>query len=155
MDKSDIKIIPFQKATAEHYHLMLMADPSKTIVKSYLPRSYKFELVADAKLLGLVLLIDTRPETIEIVNLAVAEEFQNSGYGEKLVHFALHWAQKNHYHTVEIGTGSTSFAQLYLYQKCGFRVVSIDRDFFVDNYHEPIIENKLVLKDMIRLKKQL
>ena len=59
------------------------------------------------------------------------------------------------YQTIEIGTGSTSFAQLYLYQKCGFRVVNIDRDFFVDNYDDPIIENKLILRDMIRLEKKI
>lgn len=101
------------------------------------------------------MLIDTRPKTVEIVNIAVDESVQNQGLGEKLLHFALNWAKEQHYSTVEIGTGSTSFAQLYLYQKCGFRVTNIDRNFFVDNYPEPIIENKLVLKDMIRLKKSI
>lgn len=46
-------------------------------------------------------------------------------------------------------------AQLYLYQKCGFRMTSIDRDFFVRHYAEPIIENGLVLKDMVRLSQDI
>ncbi|KRN98300.1 acetyltransferase [Companilactobacillus kimchiensis] len=148
-------IRPIKKVTAQHYQLFLNADPSRKVVNSYLNRAYQFELVHDETLLGVLLLIDTRPETIEIVNVAVDESVQNQGLGEKLIQFAIDWSKQHRYHTIEIGTGSTSFAQLYLYQKCGFRVVSVDHDFFVNNYDEPIIENKLVLKDMIRLKKEL
>lgn len=153
--ENNLTIRPIKQITVKHYQLFLEADPSRKIVDSYLNRAYQFEMVCGNELLGVILLIDTRPETIEIVNLAVAESVQNQGLGEKLVRFGIDFAQKNHYHTIEIGTGSTSFAQLYLYQKCGFRVVSIDSDFFVRNYDEPIIENKLLLKDMIRLKKEL
>lgn len=154
MAKSDCKIIiqEFSQVTAQHYRLLLDADPSRKIVDSYLPRAHKFELSTGGQLLGLIVLLPTRPETVEIVNIAVDEKFQNHGYGEKLLRFAINWAQKQNYHTLEIGTGSTSFGQLYLYQKCGFRIVGVDTDFFVDNYDEPIIENKLVLKDMLRLK---
>lgn len=145
-------IRPFQQATSKHFELLLDADPSEKVVDSYLSRAYKFELVDNTNLLGVILLIDTRPETIEIVNLAVDETVRNQGLGEQLVHFGIDWAKKHHYQTVEIGTGSTSFGQLYLYQKCGFRIVGIDSDFFVRNYDEPIVENKLVLRDMVRLK---
>lgn len=157
MVKSENKLLirPIKKITEKHYQLFLEADPSRKIVDNYVNRAYQFELVDDNELLGVLLLLDTRPETVEIVNIAVDEMACNQGLGEKLILFALDWSKKHHYRTVEIGTGSTSFAQLYLYQKCGFRVVNIDRDFFVDNYDEPIIENKLLLKDMIRLEKKL
>lgn len=153
--ENKLLIRPINKITEEHYQLFLAADPSRKIIDSYLQRAYQFEMVYEDTLLGVILLIDTRPETIEIVNIAIAEKYQNQGLGEKLVHFGIDFAKKNHYRTIEIGTGSTSFAQLYLYQKCGFRVVGVDRDFFIRNYDEPIIENKLTLKDMIRLKKEL
>lgn len=52
-------------------------------------------------------------------------------------------------------TGTTSFGQLYLYQKCGFRVVGVDQNFFTIHYDKEITENGLVLKDMIRLRKVL
>jgi len=153
--ENNLQIRPIQQVTAKHYQLFLDADPSRKLVDSYLERAYQFELIRDGSLLGVLLLIDTQPETVEIVNIAVDESVQNQGFGETLIHFAIKWAKQEKYHTIEIGTGSTSFAQLYLYQKCGFRVVSIDHDFFVNNYDGPIIENKLVLKDMIRLKKEL
>ncbi|MFC6176286.1 GNAT family N-acetyltransferase [Companilactobacillus huachuanensis] len=152
---NNFKIQKITKITPKHYQLFLSADPSRSIVDSYLNRAYKFELVHNDTLLGVLLMIDTHPQTVEIVNIAVDETVQNQGLGEKIIRFALDWAEKGHYQTIEIGTGSTSFAQLYLYQKCGFRVVNIDRNFFVDNYADPIIENKLVLKDMIRLKKAI
>ncbi|WP_338232968.1 GNAT family N-acetyltransferase [Companilactobacillus muriivasis] len=157
MDKSEnnFKIQPITKITSKHYQLFLDADPSRKIVDSYLDRAYKFELMHNDVLLGVLLMLDTRPETVEIVNIAVDESVQNQGLGEKLVRFAIDWAEKRQYHTIEIGTGSTSFAQLYLYQKCGFRVINIDRNFFVDNYDAPIIENKLILKDMIRMEKKI
>lgn len=155
MDKSENKIQPIKQVTNEHLKLFLEADPSQDIINSYLPRAYKFELTHGKDLLGVILMLDTHPRTIEIVNTAVDKHFRNHGLGADLINFACTWASDNSYRTIEIGTGSTSFAQLYLYQKCGFRVINIDRDFFVDNYDKPIIENKLVLKDMIRLQKEL
>lgn len=153
--ENNLLIQPFQQATARHYKLLLSADPSRKVVDSYLARAHKFELLNDNQLVGVILLIDTRPETIEIVNVAVIEKYWNHGCGEKLVRFGISWAKEHHYQTIEIGTGSTSFGQLYLYQKCGFRIVGVDTDFFVRNYDEPIIENKLVLKDMVRLRLNL
>ena len=155
MDKLENRIQPINQITDKHMQLFLEADPSQEIIESYLSRAYKFELVCGKDLLGVVLLLDTHPRTVEIVNIAVNEKYRNHGLGEDLINFACDWAKKHHYKIIEIGTGSTSFAQLYLYQKCGFRVVNIDTNFFVDNYSEPIIENRLVLKDMLRLKKVL
>ena len=153
--ENNLLIQPFQQATARHYKLLLSADPSRKVVDSDLACAHKFELLSDNQLVGVILLIDTRPETIEIVNVAVIEKYWNHGFGEKLVRFGISWAKERHYQTIEIGTGSTSFGQLYLYQKCGFRIVGVDTDFFVRNYDEPIIENKLVLKDMVRLRLNL
>lgn len=50
-----------------------------------------------------------------------------------------------------IGTGNSSINQLALYQKCGFRVIGVERDFFINNYDEPIFENGIQCVDMIRL----
>lgn len=145
-------IRPIQKITPKHCQLLLTADPSRKVINSYLNRSHQFEMIRNQQLIGVLLLLDTRPETVEVINLAVIEAMQNQGFGERLIQFAISWAKKHHYKTITIGTGNTSFAQLYLYQKCGFRAVSIDSNFFVEHYDEPIIENNLHLRDMVRLK---
>ncbi|MBN1779863.1 GNAT family N-acetyltransferase, partial [bacterium] len=51
---------------------------------------------------------------------------------------------------LEVGTGTFGY-QLAWYQREGFRVFAIERDFFLVNYEEPIYENGIQLKDMLRL----
>ncbi|MGX7245333.1 GNAT family N-acetyltransferase [Enterococcus quebecensis] len=140
-----------KKLQSVHYDLFLSADPNKRLITNYLERGLCFELIVNDTIVGVLVLLPTRPETLEIVNVAISETYQRQGFGEQLIQFALAHAEKNHYKTVEIGTGSTSFGQLYLYQKCGFRMTSVDQNFFLRHYEEEIIENRLVLKDMVRL----
>lgn len=137
--------------TDDHYDLLLEADPSKELVDGYFKRSLTFEAIKDQQLVGIIVLLETRPETLEIVNVSVHPDHQNQGLGQLILAFAIDYAKDNDFIAIDIGTGSTSFSQLYLYQKLGFRIVGIDRDFFVIHYTEEIIENGLVLKDMIRL----
>ena len=51
---------------------------------------------------------------------------------------------------LEVGTGSFGY-QLAFYQHQGFRVTRIERDFFVEHYPEPIIEDGIRHMDMLRL----
>ena len=136
--------------TTEHYGLLLDADPSKELVDNYLQRGTLLEAKKE-KLVGVLVLLPTRPDTLEIVNLAVAVEYRGQGIAQQLIAYTLEMARKKGIKTVEVGTGSTGVEQLYLYQKCGFRMTHIDRDFFVRHYSEPIVENGLVLRDMVRL----
>lgn len=141
--------------TEEHFVLLLDADPAKKLVEEYVSRSTVFEAVINAQTVGIIVLLPTRPETIEIVNIATAEKFRGKGVATAMIQYALEFAKEKDYQTIEIGTGSIGFEQLYLYQKCGFRMMSIDRDFFVRHYEEKIVENGLVLKDMVRLSQDL
>ncbi|WP_141533704.1 GNAT family N-acetyltransferase, partial [Bacillus cereus] len=103
----------------------------------------------------IMILIPTRTETIEIINIAVSEKEQGKGYGKYLLRFAIDYAKKEKYKTIEIGTGNSSLMQLGLYQKCGFRITSVDKDFFLRNYNEEIYENGIQCMDMIRLTQNL
>ncbi|EAO51681.1 IAA acetyltransferase [Bacillus thuringiensis serovar israelensis ATCC 35646] len=91
----------------------------------------------------------------EIINIAVSEKEQGKGYGKYLLGFAIDYAKKEEYKTIEIGTGNSSLMQLGLYQKCGFRITSVDKDFFLRNYNEEIYENGIQCMDMIRLTQNL
>lgn len=92
---------------------------------------------------------------IEIINISVDKDHQNKGIGSKLIYHAIKYASKNNYKEIEIGTANSSFAQLYLYQKCGFRFKRIIKDFFINNYKEPIYENKLQCLDMLILSREI
>ncbi|MGC4378914.1 GNAT family N-acetyltransferase [Fictibacillus sp. Mic-4] len=131
--------------------LLLLADPSRTIVEGYLKRGECFVAESGGKLVGCYVLLPTRPETVELVNIAVAEAHQGKGIGKQLVMDAIQRARAQGYKTMEIGTGNSSIGQLALYQKCGFRIIGVDLDFFTRHYPEPIIENGIHCRDMIRL----
>lgn len=135
--------------------LLLLADPSLEIIEDYLKRGDCYIAEIDGKVVGVYVLLPTRPKTVELVNLAVAEEEQGRGIGKCLVMDAIHKARTTGYKTIEIGTGNSSIGQLALYQKCGFRLVGVDHDFFIRHYPEEIYENGIQCRDMIRLSQDL
>lgn len=136
-------------------HLLLLADPSPKIVKDYISRGDCFIAEEGNQIIGIYVLLPTRPETVELVNVAVDEVHQGKGVGKQLVLDAVNTAKKNGYKTIEMGTGNSSIGQLALYQKCGFRITGVDLDFFTNHYAEEIIENGILCRDMIRLSQAL
>ncbi|WP_163528061.1 GNAT family N-acetyltransferase [Halobacillus ihumii] len=135
--------------------LLLLADPSEKLVREYISRGNCFIMNLDGIIIGTYVLLPTRPETVEIVNVAVKEDYHGQGYGKQLVLHAIETAKGEGYKTIEIGTGNSGVVQLALYQKCGFRMTSIDRDFFVRHYDKPIFENGIQVIDMVRLSQDL
>ncbi|WP_019639272.1 GNAT family N-acetyltransferase [Paenibacillus fonticola] len=138
------------------YDLLLLADPSKEIVDDYLLRGQCYIAARSGQMIvGVFVLLRTRPYTMEIINIAVREDFQGKGIGKKLMLQAIAKAKEQQVKTIEIGTGNSSLAQLALYQKCGFRIVGVDQDFFSHHYREEIFENGIRCRDMIRLRLEI
>jgi ribosomal protein S18 acetylase RimI-like enzyme len=131
--------------------LLLLADPSQAAVESYIDRGKCFVAELNDAVVGVYVLLDTRPKTVELVNIAVAEQAQGKGVGRRLVGHAVTSAKTGGYTTMEVGTGNSSIGQLAFYQKCGFRIVGVDRGFFELHYPEPIYENGIHCRDMVRL----
>ena len=135
--------------------LLLTADPSQKIVEEYLQRGQCFVAEIRNQMIGVHVLLPTRPHTIEIVNSAVNEKSQGSGVGKILLQHAIETAKAMGYTTIEVGTGNSSIGQLALYQKCGFRIVGVDPNFFLKHYEEDIMENGIRCIDMIRLSQDI
>lgn len=135
--------------------LLISADPAQKIIEEYLRRGECFVAVTDNKTIGVYVLLPTRPNTVELVNIAVSESYQGKGIGKQLVLHGIQTAQLMGYKTIEIGTGNSSIGQLALYQKCGFRIIGVDTDFFIRHYPEKIVENGIQCIDMIRLSQDL
>jgi ribosomal protein S18 acetylase RimI-like enzyme len=131
--------------------LLLLADPSREIVEEYLQRGECYVAERDAQIIGVFVLLPTRPETVELVNVAVIETHHGEGLGKQLVINAIEMAKSKGYRTIEVGTENSSIGQLALYQKCGFRIASIDIDFFIRHYPQEIFENGIQCRDMVRL----
>jgi len=135
--------------------LLLLADPSQQLVEQYLKRGECYVAETDGAVIGVYVLLPTRPDTAEIVNVAVHELYQGQGIGKRLVNHAIQTAKAQGCRTVEIGTGNSGVGQLALYQKCGFRITGVDRDFFLRHYDEPIYENGIQVVDMVRLSQDI
>ena len=131
--------------------LLLMADPAEEIVKEYVSRGQVYLLEKDSRIIGVYVLVPTRPETVELMNIAVDEVYQGEGFGKQMVEHATAAAKEQGCKIMDVGTASLGVEQLMFYQKCGFRMTSIDHDFFVKHYDAPIIITGIRLRDMVRL----
>ncbi|MBL8019772.1 MAG: GNAT family N-acetyltransferase [Leptospirales bacterium] len=145
--------MPVQETPHEIYplDLLLLADPEESVVRSYLSRSLCFTLNIENKIVGGYLLLPTRPGTMELVNIAVYEEYQRRGYARQLVSHSIAEAKTRGAKTIEVGTADSSFGPLALYRGAGFRLTGVDRDFFVRHYSEPVLDNGIQCRDMLRL----
>lgn len=133
------------------YHLLLLADPSEDAIKYYLDKGFCYVAYLDKEIIGIYVLLPTRPFTIELINLAIEEKFQGLGYGKKLIQHSINTSKELGYKILDVGTGNSSIGPLALYQKCGFSISSINFDFFENFYSEPIFENGIKCSHMIRL----
>lgn len=89
----------------------------------------------------------------EIKNLAVAAAWRRRGYGRALIEFVCA-RYASSCHSLQLGTGEVP-STLAFYRACGF--VPFDRipDFFTRNYPQPIVEEGILLRDMVYLRRQL
>lgn len=147
----NIKISKLSVKDKIPYDLLYVADPSIESVNECIDRGDCYVAYKDNRLIGVYILMKTRPSTLELINIAVEEAYQGGGVGKKLLYNAIDIARKSNVKTLEVGTGNSSISQLAFYQKCGFRIVGIDKDFFKKHYEETIIENGIECIDMIRL----
>ncbi|MFC0477231.1 GNAT family N-acetyltransferase [Robertmurraya beringensis] len=150
-----MKIRKLNTGESVPFDLLLQADPSPKIVEEYINRGDCYIAEDSNIIVGVYVILPTRPETVELVNLSVLESKQGKGLGKKLILHAIQIAKDRGFQRIEIGTGNSSIGQLALYQKCGFRIVGVDIDFFNKHYPEEIYENGIHCRDMIRLSRNL
>lgn len=133
------------------YHLLLDADPSKKLVDTYLSKGLLFGAFYGVELAGECLLV-FHNTIAEIINLAVLEKYQNMSIGKSLISMAECQAKLCGYKYMEIGT---SEQLMKYYEKLGYEYQKTIKNFFVDNYELPVIDNGIILKDMVRLIKNI
>ncbi|RDI13024.1 GNAT family N-acetyltransferase [Comamonas sp. AG1104] len=146
------------------WHLLLLADPSRERIKRYLPGSTCFGARQTTQftpsglgaLIGVCVLV---PEgdglhRWELMNMAVSTAWQSNGIGSALLQRAIREMRERGVQQLDVGTGSFG-DQLLFYQRLGFRVTDIERDFFLQNYTTPLWERGVQHKDMLKLTLEL
>ena len=147
----ELQIEQLQNREEIPWDLLLLADPSREVIEAYLPKSQIFLGTLDNKIIGVYVLTALENGVIELKNVAVDKTHQGKGFGKQLIMDAIARTKQQGAKRIEVGTGNSSLLQLALYQKCGFRIVGIEKGFFYKNYKEKIIENGIRCVDMIRL----
>ncbi|PHR91831.1 MAG: GNAT family N-acetyltransferase [Robiginitomaculum sp.] len=132
--------------------LLLDADPDEAAVRAYLKTADILVANHNTAIIGIAVLTH-QDGGFELRNIAVHNAHQGKGIAKQLISEIKTLAKNKGATTLEVGTGNSSLGQLALYQKCGFRLHSIDKNFFAN--YEPIFENGIRCIDMVRLRAKL
>ena len=129
-----------------------MADEEERMIDEYLDRGQMFVL-DDEGIKAECVVTQEEDNVIEIKNIAVYPKYQKKGYGRKLIEFVEN-KYKNDFDIIRVGTGDSKLT-IPFYENCGFKRSYCIKDFFVNNYENPIYEDGIRLKDMVYLEKNL
>lgn len=90
----------------------------------------------------------------ELLLLAVDPAQRRKGYGQTIVAALVAEARQRGTAALLVGTGNCSFSIIALYQRCGFRMDHVRRDYFA-YVQPPVMENGIMLQDMLVLRMNL
>ncbi len=94
---------------------------------------------------------------VEIKNIAVAPLWQGHGIGHRVISDLVEYYRVRGYRIMVVKTANSSLRNLAFYQTAGFRMDSIQRDFFTASHGYPttLIENGIVMRDLVRFTRDL
>lgn len=149
------KLIPHHE-TAFLLPVLSDAEEGDELIRARLldPTCTAYASCYDAQLAGAAVVRWKEKEPSEIVYIAVDPTLRGQGYGKRIMHFLVEELRRRGGHALQVGTANASLDTLAFYQKCGFRMFEIRRDFF-SYIQPPISENGILLRDMIVLQYDL
>ena len=95
-----------------------------------------------------------RGEPCELMELAVAPERQGQGIGRRIVAWLVEEARRRGKQAILVGTANASIDNIAFYQRCGFRMDHVRKDYFW-YYREPVYENGIQIRDMLVFRYEL
>ena len=147
-----MNIIQQTENKKQYLDLLLLADEQESMIDRYLERGELFVL-DDNGVKVVCVITNERDGVCELKNIAVTPEFQRKGYGKKLInHLIEHYSGK--FTQMIVGTGDVPSA-VGFYKSCGFEYSHRIENFFTDNYDHQMIEDGILLKDMVYLKRNI
>lgn len=132
------------------WDLLLLADPDEAVINRYLGAGICYVALDKGDRVGVAVVREIRDLIFELMNIAVAPQYQQQGYGSRILQTILQLLDERHAIKLEVGTGTFGYP-LKFYQQHGFRVTAIRKDFFLEHYTEPVMEDGLQHKDMLVL----
>jgi ribosomal protein S18 acetylase RimI-like enzyme len=133
--------------------LLLLAD-AEPQVRGYLHHGDLYALRgADGEPLGVTLVLSdaAEPGTAELRAVAIDPAQHNRGLGQRMLASVLADLRARGFRRSVVGTSNAGIGQIAFYQKAGFRIWRIERDYFTSQkgYDPDERENGLPHRDMI------
>ena len=101
--------------------------------------------------LGAVLVVIENDTRAELRAVAVAERAQGQGIGSRLINAVHDELRAKGITTVKVGTSSLATRELVFYQRLGFRLSHVERDYFNEarGYPPGLSDGGVPLRDMV------
>ena len=146
-----------EKITEErepYFPYLLLADENEVVVRKYMNDGDLYAIHFGGRIIGAALLIEQSKMVIEIKNIAIEPELKGRGIGKIVIQMISDNCKTKGYTQVIVGTANSSIENIAFYQKVGFRMEKVEKDFFC-SYDKPIYENGLRAVDKIIFSKTL
>jgi ribosomal protein S18 acetylase RimI-like enzyme len=132
--------------------LLLLADESLEQVRTYMHSGELYAFVGhDEVPVGIVLTVPAEQNSVELKAVAVDPTQQNRGIGRRMLAAVIEELRRRGVRRAIVGTANAGIGQLAYYQKAGFRLLRIERDFFSPARGYPAVmqDNGIRLRDMV------
>ncbi|MEJ2664770.1 MAG: GNAT family N-acetyltransferase [Spirochaetia bacterium] len=111
--------------------LLLEADPAVEKIMHYLKKGTCYGFKRNGEIIAACVINNLRWRRAEIKNISVKKELQNKGIGSELMRSVINKCKESGIRKIVLGTGNSSINQIAFYQKCGFRIKSVWKDYFI------------------------
>lgn len=158
MSEPNLRLVPPGAQRDAYLPLLSLADDSAKQVRSYYQEGTLYALDdAAGRPVGITLALPGPDGVVELKAVAIDASLQGQGVGKRLLLAVLDQLRKSSVTRVIVGTGNSGIGQLVYYQKVGFRLWKIERDFFSAErgYPDGIEENGILLRDMVWMDQDL
>lgn len=150
----DVRIVPAGPDRDRYLPLLRLADDSEMQVRGYYQRGDLYAVDDESgEPLGIILTVPQSDGSVELRAVAVDARRHNQGIGRQMLAAVLADLRQRGVRRVTVGTGNSSIGVLAFYQKAGFRLERIERDFFMPErgYPDGLTEHGILLRDMVWL----
>ncbi len=129
--------------------ILRLAEPSEQALRWSLAHlsDVVYAMLSGEKAVGAAT-VRWRDEPAEIVELAIAEDVQRRGLGRQLVGWIVGEARRRGIRKLEVGTSNAALGNIRFYQRCGFRMDRVRRDYFW-YYREPMYVEGVLVRDLL------
>ncbi len=118
------------------------------------PACVAYAARVDGQLVGAAVVRWDKDEASEILYIAVIAEQRKKGYGKQIIAALQAELRERGGRGLLVGTANSSLENMLFYQRCGFRMFEVRRDYFA-YIQPPLRECGVVMRDMLVLRYDL